>query len=160
MESKKFDDGSSFAGFDGVNCLPVHVDGHSPLIELDTNCPIVHKRKPKPVRKVALPLMVVGEDITLNDIVLTNALTLVGRFGGRKVSPDGVKKWVLGTWSNITCLDMFLLPKGWLAFKFKSEADAASILPGVWRWNHSGLLLKSWSPLFDPRHERYDLMPI
>ena len=41
--------------------------------------------------------LVVGEDVALNEIVLTNALTLVGRFGGRKVSPEGVKLWVTAT---------------------------------------------------------------
>ena len=39
-------------------------------------------------------LLVVGEDVPLNEIVLTNALTLVGRFGGRKFSIDGLHIWV------------------------------------------------------------------
>ena len=75
-----------------------------------------------------IPLLVVGEDIALNEIVLTNALTLVGRFGGRRVSLDGVKNLVHGTWTNITCPDIFLLPKGWLAFKFNNVADVDKIL--------------------------------
>ena len=49
---------------------------------------------------------------------------------------------------------------GWIAFKFHSEDDAALVLTGVWRWDNSGLLLKIWTPLFDPRFERYDLLPI
>ena len=86
---------------------------------------------------------------------------LVGIFGGRRVSSDGVKKWVLDSWKNIiTCPDIFVLPRGWLAFKFKNEEDAACILVGVWKWNCSGLLLKRWTPLFDSRTERYDSMPI
>ena len=43
-------------------------------------------------------LLVVGEDVPLNAIVLTNALTLVGHFGGRKVSPEGINSWVSTTW--------------------------------------------------------------
>ena len=104
--------------------------------------PALHKRRKKPVCKVDIPLLVVGEDITSNEIVLTNALTLVGRFGGRRVSPDGVKKWVLETWKNITCPDIFVLPRGWMAFKFKFEADAARILARVWKWNFSSSMLK------------------
>ena len=43
----------------------------------------------KCVRKQEKPLLlVVGEDVPLNEIALTNALTLVGRFGGRKISAD------------------------------------------------------------------------
>ena len=53
------------------------------------------------MHKVDLPLLVVGEDISLNQIVLTNELTLVGRFGGRRASFDGLKTWVLDTWKNI-----------------------------------------------------------
>ena len=43
--------------------------------------PKVIKRQPKPIKKISPVLMTLGEDIHLNDIVLTNALTLVGRFG-------------------------------------------------------------------------------
>ena len=105
-------------------------------------------------------LLVVREDSALNDIVLTNALTLVGRFRGRRVSPEGVKIWVSDTWTNITCPDIFLLSKGWLAFRFINEGDANHILSRIWKWNHSGFMLKCWTPLLDPRHERYDMMPI
>ena len=116
---------------------------HSPSVGLESlHLPSVHKRSKKPVHKVEIPLFVVGEDIALNDIVLTNALTLVGRFGGRRVSLDGVKNWVLGTWKNITYPDIFVLPRGWLAFKFKFEADAARILARVWKWNFSSSMLK------------------
>ena len=106
--------------------------------------------------------MVVGEDVNLNDIILTNATTLVGRFGGRKISADGVKIWVVGVWNDhiSICLDVFILPRGWIDFKFHSKADAAIILTGFWRWQNSALLLKRWSSLFDPRVERYDLIPI
>ena len=163
LDSKKFFDGSSFDGFDGVHSLPAQVDAcvQCPSVDLEPFClPPVHKRRNKPVRKVEHPLLVVGEDIALNDIVLTNELTLVGRFGGHRVSLDGVKNWVLGTWKNITCPDIFILPRGWLAFKFKFEADVARILVGVWKWKFSGLMLKRWTPLFDPRNERYDSIPI
>ena len=58
--------------------------------------------------------LVVGEDIPLNEIVLTNALTLVGRFGGQKVSLQGVDSWVYTTWKNVgsSCPKVFMLPRG------------------------------------------------
>ena len=99
-----------------------------------------------------LPLLVVAEDIALNKIILTNALTLVGCFGGRRVCSEGVKNWVSVSWKDVVSSpDIFVLPQGWLAFKFQSEEDAARILAGVWKWDSSGLLLKRWTPLFDPR---------
>ena len=30
------------------------------------------------------------------------------------------------------------------------------VLNGVWQWDNAGLLIKRWTPLFDPRIERYD----
>ena len=54
--------------------------------------------------------------------------------------------------------EIFVFPRGWFAFKFANESDVARILAGVWKWNFSDLLLKRWTPLFDPRIERYDLM--
>ena len=58
------------------------------------------------------------------------------------------------------CPEVFILPRGWIAFKFLEVVDSASILSGSWRWEGSGLLLKRWTPLFDPRTERYDTLPI
>ena len=43
-------------------------------------------------------LLVVGEVVPLNEIVLTNALTLVGQFGGRKISAEGLHCWVSESW--------------------------------------------------------------
>ena len=62
----------------------------------------------------------VGEDVPLNEIVLTNALTLVGHFGGRKISAEGLHRWVSDTWLLEVSIypKMFILPRGWFAFKF------------------------------------------
>ena len=73
------------------------------------------KRISKCVRKMDKPLLlVVGEDVPLNKIVLTNALTLVGRFGGRKFSPDGLHRWVSDswTWEISLCPEIFILSQG------------------------------------------------
>ena len=53
----------------------------------------------KCIRKQEKPLLlVVGEDVPLNEIMLTNALTLVGRFGGRKINAKGIHRWVADSW--------------------------------------------------------------
>ena len=58
------------------------------------------RKKPKQViKKVENSVMlVIGEDIKMNDVILTHSHTLVGRFGRRKFSPVGVKNWVSATW--------------------------------------------------------------
>ena len=107
-------------------------------------------------------LLVVGEDVPLNDIVLTNALTFVGRFGGRKFSVDDLHSWASNTWLGVIgiFLKFFILTRGWIAFQFQNTVDVDYILKGVWKWENSSLFLKCWTPLFDPRVERYDSLPI
>ena len=34
------------------------------------------------------------------------------------------------------------------------------VLKGNWKWENTRLFLKHWMPLFDPRIERYDSLPI
>ena len=104
----------------------------------------------------------VGEDVPLNKIFLTNALTLVGRFGGRKISSEGINSWVSNSWQHAVSLypKIFILPRGCLAFKFQNTKYLDAIMKGVWKWDNLGLFLKRWMPLFDPRIERYDSIPI
>ena len=92
------------------------------------------KKSSKCVRKLDKPLLlVVGEDVPLNEIVLTNALTLVGRFGGRKISAEGLHRWVSDSWLREVSiyLKIFILPWGWFAFKFHYPNDEEVILKGI-----------------------------
>ena len=59
------------------------------------------------------------------------------------------------SWPNFAYHD-----KGWLDFKFQHSSDAAKILVGSWKWDGVALFLKCWTPLFNPRSERYYNMPI
>ena len=80
----------------------------------------------------------------LNDIVLTNALTLVGRFRRRNYNVESLHGWAEKAWTDVisTRPEIYMLPRGWIAFKFSSVADADRILAGVWRWDKAGLLIK------------------
>ena len=109
--------------------------GHQrPLVSDSPGVGVRLKMPRKEIRKLDKPvLMIVGEDVGLNDIVLMHAMTLVGQFSGRKFNSVGVKNWVTATWMDHVnlCPKVFLLPRGWIAFKFVSEADAAMVLAGV-----------------------------
>ena len=123
----------------------------------------VKKRPHKSIRKLVKPvLMIVDKDVGLNDIVLTNVTTLVGRFGGRKFNSDSLNGWATSVWKDIIkeTSAVFILPRGWIAFKFINEEDANLVMASVWRWDNAGLLIKRWTPLFDPQIERYDQVPI
>ena len=85
-----------------------------------------------------------GEDVGLNEIELMNAMTLVGQFGGCKYKSEGLNLWVVDSWKDIISQmpAVYLLPRGWIAFKFFSEEDVPTVLAGVWRWDKTGLLIK------------------
>ena len=91
------------------------------------------KRILKPIKKINPVLMTLGEDVLLNDIVLTNALTLVGRFGRRNYNADSLHGWAVRVWNGIisTIPEIYMLPRGWIAFKFSSVDDVDRILAGV-----------------------------
>ena len=110
------------------------------------------KRLPKPIKKINPVLMTLAEDVLLNDIVITNALTLVGRFGRRNYNYESLHGWAVRAWNDIisTSPEIYMLLRGWIAFKFSSVDDADRILAGVWKWHNAGLLIKRWTPLFDP----------
>ena len=106
---------------------------------------VLVKKTQKCVCKQEKPiLLVVGEDVPLKEIMLTNALTLVGWFGGRKISADGIHSWVADSWLPLVSLypKIFILPRGWLDFKFQNVGDLDIILKGFWKWDNSGLFLK------------------
>ena len=114
---------------------------------------VTKKRSHKSIKKVKPILMTVGEDVSLNENVLTNALTLVGRFGGHKFNSNSLNGWATVLWKNVISAPptIFLLLRGWIAFQFSSVDDADQVLAGVWQWDKTGLLIKRWMPLFDPR---------
>ena len=84
--------------------------------------------------------------------MLTNELTLVGRFGGRKISAEDIHRWVTDSWLPLISHypKVFIRPSGWLAFKFHKGEDLDIILKGFWKWDNLGLFLKRWTPLFHP----------
>ena len=71
-----------------------------------------------------------GEDVALNDIFLTNELTLVGLFSGRKTNAMGVNLWERNyrEESLLMVPKVFLLPCRWLDFKFHFPLDVSSVL--------------------------------
>ena len=85
-----------------------------------------------------------GEDVGLNEIELMNAMTLFGRFGGSKYKSEGLNLWVANSWKDVISQmpAVYLLPRGWITFKFLSEEDVPTVLAGVWRWDKTGLLIK------------------
>ena len=69
-----------------------------PLVSDSPGVGVSLRRMRHAIMKLDKPvLMTLGEDVGLNDTVLSHASTLVGRFSGRKFNFVGVKNWVTAT---------------------------------------------------------------
>ena len=53
-----------------------------------------------------------------------------------------------------------MLTKGWFAVTLEKEEDLRWIQNKSWHIDHSPVLLKPWSPMFDASKERLDVLPI
>ena len=62
---------------------------------------------------------------------------------------------MMSLWSLLVYEDGIMI-----AIEFLIEDDVTLVLAGVWRWDNVGMLVKRLMPIFDPRIERYDLLPI
>ena len=98
----------------------------------------VIKKKPNQI------LLVVGVDVPLNNIVLTNDCTLMGCFSGRRTNEMGVNSWAKCTWLEYVeaVPVVYVFPRGWLAFKFQHSLNPTNIIIGSWKWDGDALFLK------------------
>jgi len=56
--------------------------------------------------------------------------------------------------------EVYVLPKGWFALHFPKENYADLVLAKYWHIEMALVLLKRWSPLFDPGREQIGAGPL
>jgi hypothetical protein len=73
-----------------------------------------------------------------------------------------LRSWVDNTWgANITRPPSIrLLAKGWFAFLFSAREDVSWVLSKIWSMVGTPIVLKRWTPNFDAKRERVDVVPI
>eukprot|EP01018_Ginkgo_biloba_P032904 Gb_28853 [translate_table: standard] len=121
----------------------------------------VRKRRRNCIKQRATPLnLVLGEEVKMHEAVDRVELTLVGRFPGCRMGDKGVKDWMQGCWVGVLgyVSTSAILSRGWLAFFLRSVVDVELLLGGSWKWDSTPLWLNHWSPFFDARKERMDLV--
>ena len=105
---------------------------------------------------------VVGEDLAWESVLKMANCTLVGRVMGRNFSQKIVQDWATTSWGTqlgyAPMVDM--LNRGWFAVNLEKEGDLSWIQSKCWHIDHSTVLLKPWSPLFDASKERVDVVPV
>lgn len=86
----------------------------------------------------------------------------MGRVRGRHYSVERLQKWTMEIWghhlSEPPRLQSFV--RGWFALRFKCLAHTNWVLSTIWHIDQAPVLLRRWTPLFDPELERAGARPI
>lgn len=87
---------------------------------------------------------------------------LVGHVRGRAYSAKRLTQWVKYIWGGllIDLPEVHVLPRGWFSLHFKKESYTNLVLARYWHIEMFPVLLKRWSPLFNPEHEQIGAGPI
>lgn len=87
---------------------------------------------------------------------------LVGHVQGRSFSADRLKLWVKEIWGTLFTEfpDVQELPRGWFSLHFVKEDHTNNVLAQYWHIEMAPVLLKRWSPLFDPEREQIGAGPL
>lgn len=87
---------------------------------------------------------------------------LVGRVHGRTYMAEQLGLWVKKIWGQIFIQlpDVQILPRGWFALHFTLEEYTNMALARYWKIEMAPMLLKRWSPLFDPEREQIGVGPL
>jgi hypothetical protein len=95
-------------------------------------------------------------------VVEFSELAVVGRVRGKQLGVAFLRSWVDNTWgSNISLPpSICLLAKGWFSFVFSASTDVFWVLSKTWSMVGTPIVLKRWTPNFDAKWERVDVVPV
>jgi len=102
------------------------------------------------------------EDIQWGDIMEFADRVLVGRIRGRNYSAARLKTWATEVWGqhlvDIPVVQTFV--RGWFALRFARADHTNWVLSSFWHFEHAPVLLKRWTPIFDPATEQIGIGPV
>jgi len=149
---------------DNVNpSKPSPLDGvTNPLVDNPTT-PRTSKKKSKCIKVTSKDISIrLGEASAISDLAIMASTVLVGHIRGRAYSEKKLSHWVKEIWGDLLLelLDVHVLPRGWFSLQFSKESYTNLVLARYWHIESALVLLKRWSPLFDPVHEQIGAGPI
>lgn len=87
---------------------------------------------------------------------------LVKHVRGRAYSATHLTLWVKEIWGGVLkeLPEVQILPRGWFSLHFTKENYIDLVLARYWHIEMAPVLLKRWSPLFDPKREQIGAGPL
>jgi len=111
------------------------------------------KRKTKWVKATTKDITIkFGETSSIGEAAIMASTVLVGHVRGRTYSANRLTQWVRDIWGGILkeLPEVHVLPKGWFSLHFAKENYTNLVPSRYWHIDMALVLLKRWSPLFDP----------
>ena len=127
------------------------------------SAPRTKKRKTKCIKATAKDITIrFGETSAIGEAAVMARTVLVGHVRGRAYSANRLSKWVKEIWGALLkeLSDVHVLPQGWFSLHFAKEVYTDLVLAKHWHIEMAPVLLKSWSPLFDPEREQIGTGPL
>jgi hypothetical protein len=89
-------------------------------------------------------------------------LEVVGWGHGKQLGNSFLRSWLEKSWgSNLSSSpSIWLLSKGWFAFVFTSSSYVSWVLSKTWSMDGTPIVLKHWTPSFEAKWERVDVVPV
>lgn len=102
------------------------------------------------------------EDIQWVDAMDLADRVLVGHIRGRSYTAEKLKTWASQIWGpflvDIPTVQTFV--RGWFALRFSRADHTSWVLSSFWHFEKASVLLKRWTPLFDPQLEQIGIGPV
>lgn len=134
----------------------------NPLVD-HPSAPRTSKKKTKCIKATSKEITIkFDESATLCDLMDMAKTVLVGHVQGRAYSAKRLSQWVKEVWGGVLfdLPEVHALPRGWFSLHFSKESHTNLVLARYWHIEMAPILLKRWSPLFDPEHEQIGAGPI
>jgi len=136
---------------------PIHLEGSpDPLVDHQST-PLSGKKRTKCVKATSKDISICfGDTSAIEEAAIMVSTILVGHVRGRVYSVTRLTQWVKEIWGGVLkeLPEVQALPRGWFALHFAKENYTDLVLARYWHIEMAPVLLKRWSPLFDPEREQ------
>lgn len=169
MSKPHQDTGTRPSGCFGTLVINVKPSNPSPAVGVSNplvdhpSVPCTKKRKSKCIRATTKDITIAfGDPTDFAETMAMARMVLVRHVRGCTFSAGILVQWAKEIWGALLTdlSEVHALPRGWFSLYFANEGHTDLVLAKYWHIEMESVLLKRWSPLFDPEREQIGAGPL